>query len=87
MGLALVAGGCFTTTTDFRDHAEEYLRTDTGVQAETGTAFVSVTCEEPVDRDVGTRFTCTAIDVEDRRWEFRMTIRDGGYRAAVSRQP
>lgn len=63
-----VPAGCFTTSADFADDAEEYIA-DT-VAEELGVVFDSVDCTEPESQDVGTRFECTAVDADGGTWVF-----------------
>ncbi len=72
--LTLALAGCFTTTADYRQKAEEFIVEDEGV-AELG-VFVSATCEEPADQEVGTVFACTAIDDAGGAWGFDVEIAD-----------
>jgi hypothetical protein len=69
IGLVVVTlTGCFTTTADFADDAENYIRTD--VAAELKVEFDTVDCEEPESQDVGVWFECTAIDSDGGTWVF-----------------
>lgn len=77
LGLCLVAvalGGCFTTTADFQQEAEDFIVQDQDIATVLETAFVSSTCTTPETRDVDEEFTCEAIDEMDRTWEFLATI-------------
>jgi len=87
-GTSIALGGCFTTSTDYQNHAEEFILTDEDLAAGLGTAddplvFDSATCEKPADQKAGTTFPCTAIDENGAVWEFSVEIgRDGRDRGA-----
>jgi hypothetical protein len=88
LALAVTAAGCFTTTADFRDDAEEFIRTNEELRTKAGTTFDRATCEEPPDRAVGTTFPCRAVDAEGRTWTFEIEILgDSEYRVDVDRRP
>ena len=85
---ALLLTGCFTTTADFRSDAEDFIRTNDELRAALETSFPTATCEEPANRDTGTTFPCTAVDDQDRTWEFEIVIVDDNeYQVNVSRYP
>ena len=85
--LALLTG-CFTTAADFRNDAETFILEDEGLAEAVETTFTAATCQEPVDQDVGTTFTCDATDAEGRGWEFEIVITDSNeYEVNVSRFP
>jgi hypothetical protein len=92
-GTSLALGGCFTTSTDYQQDAEDFILTDDDLATSLGTAedplgFDSATCEKPVNQDAGTAFPCTAIDENGAVWEFSAEIGDGGtYEVNVSRDP
>jgi len=71
---ALALSGCFTSTSDYREKAEEFIVEDAGVADGLGVALVSATCEEPVDQEVGTTFACTATDENGDTWGFEVEI-------------
>lgn len=82
----VVLGGCFTTTADFKRDAEAYIAAD--VADAVGATFESVTCQQPVDQDVGTRFTCSAIDDAGQVWEFDNEIdAPGEFTVNLSKRP
>ena len=65
-------GGCFTTSADFADDAEEYIGSTVAI--ELGVSFESVECLPPESQDVGTVFECTAIDDDGGAWTFDTKI-------------
>jgi hypothetical protein len=69
-----VLGGCFTSTADYRDTAEDFIVDDASVGESLGVSFTSASCEEPGDQDVGTVFGCTAVDTEGTEWRFDVEI-------------
>lgn len=78
--------GCFTTAADFQDEAEQSI-TD-AVGPELGVTFTNVTCDQPIDQDVGTRFGCSALDEEGGVWEFDNVIDEPGeFTVNISRRP
>lgn len=87
-GLAIALSSCFTTTADFRRDAETFIVEDEDLAAALDTTFVRSTCQEPVDQEVGTEFLCTAVDAEDRAWEFDIVITgDNEYEVNIRRTP
>ena len=68
----LTLAGCFTTSADFVNDAEEYI--DTTVAIELGVDFATVECVDPESQAVDTRFVCTAIDTDGGTWTFDTTI-------------
>lgn len=76
--VAVAAGGCFTSTADFREEAETYIVEEVAAQLtdEPDVSFVSATCEEPARQDPGTVFGCTAIDNDGATWTFDVTIEE-----------
>lgn len=85
---ALALSGCFTTTADYRQKAEEFIVEDEGVAAELGVSLVSATCEEPADQAVGTIFACTAVDDTGGAWGFDVEIAESDrIELTVSDQP
>lgn len=71
---AISLAGCFTSTADYRKEAEAFIIESARVADELGVALVSATCAEPADQEVGTAFTCTAIDQNDATWGFDVVI-------------
>jgi hypothetical protein len=69
---AVTLAGCFTTSADFVDDAEEYISTTVAI--ELGVEFTTVECTDPQSQAVGTRFVCTAIDSDDGTWTFDTKI-------------
>ncbi|MGI9644486.1 MAG: hypothetical protein ACR2O6_04170 [Ilumatobacteraceae bacterium] len=85
---ALLLAGCFTTTADFKNDAENFILETEELVDGLGTTFASATCQEPDNQDVGTTFPCTAIDDEGRSWEFEIEITGSNeYAVNVSRFP
>lgn len=85
---AVALSGCFTTTADFREEAEQFIVEDPGVADGLGVAITSATCDEPADQDVGTVFPCTAIDANGDQWGFDVTIVDSdSIELSVSERP
>ncbi len=79
-------GACFTTTADFKRDAETFIEEQ--VAPELGTTFQSVTCMQPVDQEVGTTFTCSALDAGGGVWEFDNLIdAPGEFTVNISRSP
>jgi hypothetical protein len=97
--LALAASGlagCFTTTADFADDAEQFIVENEGLrsalrdggQLAPTASFTTATCTDPEDQDVGTTFPCTATDSGGAVWEFEIVITDdNGYEVSLSRAP
>jgi hypothetical protein len=71
---ALSLAGCFTSTADYREKAETFIVEDPGIASALDVAMVSATCAEPTNQDVGTTFTCTAIDERGDAWGFAVEI-------------
>lgn len=85
-GSSVLLASCFTSTADFKRDAEVFIRDE--VAAQLDTTFQSVTCVQPVDQEVGTRFTCSALDADSRVWEFDNLIDEPGeFSVSVSRRP
>jgi hypothetical protein len=85
-GLAL--GGCFTSTADFQNDAEKFILENEGLAEAVETTFTTADCEEPVDQNADTTFTCVAVDSEGQEWEFEIVILDSDeYEVNVSRFP
>lgn len=90
--IALAAGltlsGCFTSTADFQNDAEKFILEDEGLAGAVETTFTTAECEEPVDQNPDTTFTCIAVDSEGGEWEFEIVILDSDeYEVNVSRFP
>lgn len=84
----LVLSGCFTSTADFQNDAEKFILEDEGLAEAVETTFSTADCEEPVDQNPDTTFTCIAIDGEGEEWEFEIVILDSDeYEVNVSRFP
>lgn len=92
VGSTILLTGCFTTSADFRSDAESYLveneRLRSAIFADSDTTFTTATCEDPKNRDKGTRFSCSANDSTGATWGFEMVITGSStYEASVSRRP
>ena len=81
--------GCFTSGTNFRDDAQEFIVENEEMHAELGVkGFESAECDGPESKTVGTKFTCVGIDDQGRTWEFGGEIVEGDqYVLTVSRAP
>jgi hypothetical protein len=83
---AVFLAGCFTSTSDFKSKAETVIVDQVGPEVET--TFTSVNCEAPIDQNIGTRFTCQAIDDAAGVWEFNNVIdAEGEFTVNISRRP
>jgi hypothetical protein len=88
LALACALSGCFTTTADYQQKAEEFIVEDEDVAATLGVTLVSATCEEPADQEVGTVFACTAVDDTGETWGFDVEIAESDrIELTVSDQP
>lgn len=84
----LLLAGCFTTTADFKNDAEDFIVENENLSDSLEVAFTSATCQEPERQDVGTMFTCDAVDDQNRTWEFTIEITgENEYEVNVSRFP
>jgi hypothetical protein len=84
--------GCFTTTADFGDDAEQFIVENQDLRQalfdDSETTFVEATCVDPENRDEGTTFPCTARDSDGATWEFEIEITGNAeYEVNVSRFP
>lgn len=75
----IALAGCFTTSADYQNDAEEFILTNDDLAAAAGTdddplVFESATCEKPESQDAGTTFSCSAIDELARAWMFEVEI-------------
>ena len=85
-GSMVVLASCFTSTADFKSDAETFIVEQ--VLEQIGTTLTSVNCVAPVDQNIGTRFTCQAIDDSGAIWEFDNVIDgDGEFTVKISRRP
>jgi hypothetical protein len=88
LAAALALSGCFTSTADFQNEAEKFILEDEGLAEAVETTFSTADCEEPVDQNVETTFTCVAVDSEGDEWEFEIVILDSNeIEVYVSRFP
>ena len=86
VGSMVVLASCFTSTADFKSDAETFIVEQ--VSAEIGTTLTSVNCVAPIDQNIGTRFTCQAIDDSGAIWEFDNVIDgEGEFTVNISRRP
>lgn len=51
---------CSTTAEDYQDQTEDYLNEDGQVEDSVGGDVTNAACEEPLDTEIGTRYTCIA---------------------------
>jgi hypothetical protein len=84
--------GCFTTSADFRNDAENFLRDDEDLRdalfGESDVTFTTATCVDPENQDEGTTFPCTAVDSTGASWEFEIVITGSSeYEVNVARRP
>jgi hypothetical protein len=84
--------GCFTTSADFRNDAENFLRDDEDLRdalfGESEVTFTTATCVDPENQDEGTTFACTAVDSTGASWEFEIVITGSSeYEVNVARRP
>jgi len=85
---SVLMSGCFTSTADFQNDAEDFILENEGLATAVETTFVSADCEEPIDQNAGTTFTCSATDSDDNTWEFEIKILESNeYEVNVSRFP
>ncbi len=88
MTCAFALSGCFTTTADFREEAEQFIVEDPGIAESLGVSMTSATCDEPRNQEAGTVFACTAIDENGGQWGFEVTIADSdSIELSVSERP
>jgi hypothetical protein len=88
LAASLALSGCFTSTADFQNDAEKFILEDEGLAEAVETTFSTAECEEPVDQNTDTTFTCLAVDSEGEEWEFEIVILDSDeYEVNVSRFP
>ncbi len=83
---ALTIAGCFTSTADYRRDAETFIVEDTGIAESLGARMISATCDEPVDQEVDTTFSCEATDENGGTVAFEVTITESN-RFVVSVSP
>lgn len=84
--VAVLLAGCFTTAADYQRDAEAYIETDVAAALEV--TFDDVACVRPENQDVGTRFSCSALDADGGVWEFDNVITaENEFEVNVSRRP
>jgi len=84
----VLLAGCFTSTADFQNDAEDFILENEGLAEAVDTTFVTADCEEPVDQNAGTTFACDATDNDGDTWEFEIAILESNeYEVNVSRFP
>ena len=71
----VAAGGCFTTTADYRAEAETFIVEDVSIPDEDVT-FADATCDEPSSQEPGVDFACAATDQTGAIWSFEVTIEE-----------
>ncbi len=74
VGAVLLAAGCAADQGDFKREAENLIKSDSRVEASTGTTFTKAECEPPKSAAVGNRFSCVAIAVDGSTWDFSIQI-------------
>jgi hypothetical protein len=73
--VALVAlAACSADTTDYRSQTEDFITDNAEVQEFIGVDVVEATCVEPSSTEVGTEYTCEAVDADGEVWDFEVTI-------------
>ena len=83
---SIMLAGCFTSTADFKSEAEDFI-TDK-VADGLDVTFESVNCDVPLDQEVGTNFSCTAITLDGGVYEFDNVIDEPGeFTVNISRRP
>jgi hypothetical protein len=84
--LAVGLSACFTSAADFQDKAEQSIIDAVGPELDV--IFTNVTCDPPIDQEVGTRFACSALDESGGVWEFDNVIDEPGeFTVNISRRP
>lgn len=68
-----VLASCGAGTREFRTQTERFIESRDMRDAQ-GHTFSSASCEEPSDTQVGSTFTCTALDEDRRDWTFTVVI-------------
>ena len=71
-GLGAVLGACSASSADFRDDAEEFLRSDE-VFSTYGVDFTDPACDEPASTETGSTITCSA-EGDDATYAFTLRI-------------
>ncbi|WP_394935961.1 hypothetical protein [uncultured Ilumatobacter sp.] len=85
-GSVVVLASCFTSTANFKSAAESFIAEQVSEQIET--TLTNVNCVAPINRDIGTRFTCQAVDEAGAVWEFDNVIEaEGKFTVNISRRP
>jgi chloramphenicol-sensitive protein RarD len=70
---AVVLSSCGAGTAEFRRQAEAFIESR-DMRDVQGHTYTDATCIEPTSTDVGTTFTCTALDERRRDWEFTVVV-------------
>lgn len=70
---AAVLSSCGAGTAEFRRQAEAFIESR-DMRDVQGHTYTAARCEEPTSTDVGTTFTCTALDERRRDWEFTVVV-------------
>lgn len=89
---SMVLAGCFTTSADFGNDAETFIRDDEELRdalfGDSEVTFTTATCVDPANQDEGTTFPCTAVDSTGASWEFEIVITGSSeYEVNVARRP
>ena len=70
----VVLAACTPGTTDYKSQTEDFITDNGEVEEFIGVDVVEATCVEPASTDVGTEYTCEAVDANDNIWDFEVTI-------------
>lgn len=74
-GGAVALAACSNDTTTYKDETEKFIEEEDGEIADAQqTVFSQAECEEPESIDVGTAYTCTAVDDEGTTYVFDAVI-------------
>ena len=72
---ALAVVACSNDTGTYKDETEKFIEDENGDMAEAQQkVFSDAECEEPESTDVGTKYTCTAVDEEGTTYVFDVEI-------------
>ena len=69
-----MVAGCSTDPGDFKQQAEKLIKSDSRVEASTGTTFTKAECAPPKSTDIGTQYSCVAVAVDGSTWDFSIKI-------------
>lgn len=80
--VAVAAGlvACSNDTGTYKDETENFLEDEEEMAEAQQGPFTDAECEEPESTEIGTTYTCTALDEEGTTWVFDVTIdRENGF--------